>query len=116
MATQSMHNPNEFEIWSSDIEVDGVKYVCKDFSESPSTNEIDATNSDGSYRGSAYTIGKTTASCTIEKVKSSDKTPEKFSEFTLNGKKWKIKNITNSASQGALTTYSVELDEVIASA
>lgn len=110
MPNSTMYNPLNFEIQSEDITIGGVAYVCKDWSETPSVNEISATNSDGSHRGDAYTAGKTTASCTIEKVKKEDATPTRWQKVQHNGKSWILKNITSSGSQNGLVSYSCEFD------
>lgn len=110
MPNDTMYNPNNYEIQADDIVINGVSYICKDWSENPSVNKISATNSDGSHRGNAYTAGETTASCTIEKVKADDATPTRWQKVQHNGKSWILANITRSGSQGAVVSYSCEFD------
>ena len=75
--------------------------------------EVDVNNSAGEYVNSVYVKGKTTASFSFRKMKEGDALPVQFKTFEYDEKTWRIKTVAKSQSSGAVTTYTMECDEVV---
>lgn len=108
-----IENPSKFEYPTSDLTIDQVSYYLDSYSPSPSVTEVDVNNSAGEYVNSVYVKGKTTASFSFRKMKEGDALPVQFKTFEYDEKTWRIKTVAKSQSSGAVTTYTMECDEVV---
>lgn len=108
-----IENPSKFEYPTEDLTINEVSYYLDSYLPSPSVTEVDVNDSAGEYVNSVYAKGKTTASFTFRKMKEGDALPVQYKTFEYDEKKWRIKIVAKSQNSGAVTTYTMECDEVV---
>lgn len=105
--TQTVYNPQKFDIGLEAITIGNTEYIIGDWNKSDNVNTVDSTDSKGVYRGSAYTEGKKSASATLRKITNTDATPTKWQTFEYDGEKWVIESVSQAKAPNTESTYSI---------